>query len=189
MSRISRKEGFTLIELLVVIAIIAILAAILAQPYVKNWDVFKCPSWSRSILVWYPQPQISIPLSYLYNKTTPEAFSWQLTPSFQGKHGFLSDHSYGALNEAKVEDPAGTIWLVEGGARSTADVPLNDRVYWAGQQIAYGIHHDYNDNDRVTGRRVGNPHFNGFTAVFGDGHAKWVRWRSTKPSMWTVQAD
>ncbi|MBI3944474.1 MAG: hypothetical protein HY321_00995, partial [Armatimonadetes bacterium] len=38
-------------------------------------------------------------------------------------------------------------------------------------------------------RRVGNPHFDGFNAVFGDGHAKWVKWKSGTPRIYTIDAD
>ncbi|MBI3947841.1 MAG: prepilin-type N-terminal cleavage/methylation domain-containing protein [Armatimonadetes bacterium] len=164
----------------------------LAYPYVKSYDVFKCPSWSGSMRICYgPEPpQLRIPFSYLYNKMAPTY--WALNPSYAGKMGFATDLYLGALPDARIEDPSGTIWLVEAGSRTTG--PMEDRIAFGGQQAVYEWHLDYHMNTYMNSasgywRRVGNPHFDGFNAVYGDGHAKWVKWKSTTPRMWTIEAD
>jgi prepilin-type processing-associated H-X9-DG protein len=37
--------------------------------------------------------------------------------------------------------------------------------------------------------RLIGKHSGGFSAVYGDGHAKWIKAGSTTPNMWTIQAD
>ncbi|MBI3945249.1 MAG: hypothetical protein HY321_04975 [Armatimonadetes bacterium] len=164
---------------------------VLAMPYVKSWDVIKCPSWSASMPMDRTQnPVLRKPLSYLYSKMCPT--SWWLNPQYTGKQGFCTDCFTLPITDAMVEDPSGTLWLVEGGNRTTG--PLEYQVYWAGMQVAYEPHADYGMNTYYSGSsligcRVGNPHFDGFNAVFGDGHAKWVKWKSGTPRMYTIQAD
>ncbi|MBI3948464.1 MAG: prepilin-type N-terminal cleavage/methylation domain-containing protein [Armatimonadetes bacterium] len=163
-----------------------------AQPYVKTYDVFKCPSWSSLMIIARgPEPPyLRIPFSYIYNKMNPSY--WALNPSYAGKQGFNTDLYAPALPDSKIEDPSGTIWLVEGGSRSAG--PIEDRIAFGGQQAVYEWHLDYHMNTYQNGasgywRRVGNPHFDGFNAIYGDGHVKWVKWKSTTPRMWTIEAD
>ena len=40
-----------------------------------------------------------------------------------------------------------------------------------------------------TASKVAYRHFGGFTAVFGDAHAKFRKWGSTKASDWSIQQD
>ncbi|MBI3948035.1 MAG: hypothetical protein HY321_19115, partial [Armatimonadetes bacterium] len=165
---------------------------LLAQPYVKSWDVFKCPSWSYNMIV-YTDPVfpnwVTKPMSYVYNKSCKGY--WVLNPAYEGKQGFCTNIGI-VMYDAQVEDPAGTIWLAEGGYRNTG--PIEDRVMGIWGQLAYEWHNDYHNNTYMGGsssywRRVGNPHFDGFNATFGDGHAKWVKWKSGTPRMYTIEAD
>jgi prepilin-type processing-associated H-X9-DG protein len=40
----------------------------------------------------------------------------------------------------------------------------------------------------VPGFYVRARHAGGFNTVYGDGHAKWHKWNSTKPCDWSIQA-
>ncbi|MBI3944408.1 MAG: prepilin-type N-terminal cleavage/methylation domain-containing protein [Armatimonadetes bacterium] len=161
----------------------------LAQPYLKSWDVFKCPTWSYNM--YYAQlgsasaPIVPRkPMSYLYSKMCKGY--WRLNPAYNQKQGFCTDCFTLPVTDAMVEDPSGTIWLAEGGMRYGANVPPDQFCGGIWPQIAYEVHADY----AVEGTcRVCNPHFDGFNAVFGDGHAKWMKWRSGKPSTYTIDAD
>ncbi|MBC8136240.1 MAG: hypothetical protein H8F28_10165, partial [Fibrella sp.] len=37
--------------------------------------------------------------------------------------------------------------------------------------------------------KPGARHTDGYVAIYGDGHSKWVKWGSSKPCDWTIQAD
>ncbi|MBI3944896.1 MAG: prepilin-type N-terminal cleavage/methylation domain-containing protein [Armatimonadetes bacterium] len=165
---------------------------LLMQSYMKNTNVFKCPSFSRRMNQGYDPDGTYhyLDISYIYSKMCKGY--WWLNPAYNQKQGFCTDCFTLPITDAMVEDPSGTIWLVEGGSRGTG--PMEDRVYWGGQQLAYEPHADYHNNtyylgSSLIGRRVGNPHFDGFNAVFGDGHAKWIKWKSGTPRMYTIEMD
>ena len=73
-----------------------------------------------------------------------------------------------SVHEAEVAEPAGTIWAV--------DVQASE--LWNESSLDYAA-------NAAAFRR----HSDGFNAVFGDGHAKWLKAGSTRPQMWSVQQD
>jgi prepilin-type processing-associated H-X9-DG protein len=56
----------------------------------------------------------------------------------------------------------------------------------AGPEVWRESHVDY---ARKTERQVLGRHSEGFNAAFGDAHAKWIRFGTTKPCQWSIQDD
>jgi len=101
------------------------------------------------------------------------------------KNGFVGRGSTFPLNEAVVEDASGTIRMTDTMVgHATADA----RTF--GNSIR-GIQELTRTDNRpdVTTSKVAYRHFDGFNALFGDGHVKFRKWGSTKPGEWTVQAN
>lgn len=109
------------------------------------------------------------------------------------KHGYIGtgtilSQAINSANEASIEDPAGTIHITD--AWSAGATTLNPNCGGDGNMRAI---FSENRTDRIPGiagnTRVARRHFEGFNALFGDGHAKFRQWGSTTPAEWSVQAD
>jgi prepilin-type N-terminal cleavage/methylation domain-containing protein/prepilin-type processing-associated H-X9-DG protein len=177
----------------------------LIQPYVKSYQVLKCPSanWTSTAMrpagkcgdgIVSPNPLES---GYAVNTMA----QWDLTKSWQAgapegaariHYGYRQPwavvqpgNNWESVSEAEVEDPAGTIWVMDSlGAEiwreSYVDycmtpnprVPTKSNICRGAEQVLI--------SDRHTG---------GFNAVYGDGHAKWKRYGATQPCEWTIQRD
>lgn len=96
------------------------------------------------------------------------------------KSGFVRTGTVISWPESGIGDPAGTIHIVD--AWTTAASQGNSI-----RGIQQDIRTDMFKND--TASKVAKRHFDGFNAMFGDGHVKFLRWGTTTPSMWTIQAD
>jgi prepilin-type processing-associated H-X9-DG protein len=152
----------------------------LINAYAKNTGVFVCPSdepggWAQNS----PNAQVRL-CSYTMNAIGQGGFFWpspkSLTQSGQsigsrGGTGFTGSN----FGVAQVQDPAGTIYLVESKGGNGLQPEL-----WQDS------HTDYVGSNSV---RVAKRHQEGFNIVWADGHAKWVKFGSTKGWQWTVQAD
>ncbi len=205
----SIRRAFTLIELLVVIAIIAILAAILfpvfaqaresarktacisnvkqlslaykmyatdyedtntwvkyvgssswwmttIQPYVKNWDVYRCPS-APNIKDGYS----GLNLGYGVN-----------TFNFKDGYACISATQCGfwyGPPDAAIPDPSGTLLIADCKPLVGAS-----GCYWVGSGAVFKEPVPY----------VDYRHQEGFSALFYDGHAKWLK--QTKKSPWSI---
>lgn len=163
----------------------------LLQPYVKNRPIALCPSWKRQLNTnicsapwtkWQgTPPNLTKPMTYGVNTVEgwsglhPDSAGWN---KFQ-HHGFR-DPSWindppetrqvgKSVHEAKIEDAAGTIWVMD-----------SDFV-----EMWRENYFDYVPSQTWRYRR----HSDGFAAVFADGHSKWIKAGSTRPKMWTVQQD
>ena len=84
-----------------------------------------------------------------------------------------------------MADPSGTIYVIDGGS---PDI-------WADDHLDFSVCPPFN---RKTGWSVGQiekpcagrgVHQDRLNALYFDGHVRTVRAGSTKPSMWTIQAD
>jgi len=184
----------------------------MVHPYVKNEGVFVCPSGERSTVgrdlgngvtgtylgvtdtacvpntfsLWGDGTSLSLPgmvnrLSYGRNFIPDTAAAWA-TPGFwvSPKSGFVTTGTTTSVHEAAVDDPAGTIHVVDAW---TTGCHLGNSIRGIQQQIRT----DHFSN--ATSSKVAYRHNNGFVALFGDGHAKWLRWGSTRPQQWTIQSD
>jgi prepilin-type N-terminal cleavage/methylation domain-containing protein/prepilin-type processing-associated H-X9-DG protein len=121
-----------------------------------------------------------------------------VTPNFQGtfaspgvygaKSGFLNPNATASIGllEASVEDPAGTIRIFDSMAGATS----SGTDCLVGQSIRAITSEDRTDRtSTVTASKVAGRHFDGFNALWGDGHVKWMKWGTTTPDMWSIQAD
>lgn len=126
-----------------------------------------------------------------YSRNLIVSNSW-IKAGFNGqKSGFLPVSATStinvALNEAAVEDPTGTIHIVDAitgsNSRATTD---------CGGTAASMISIDGERNtDHFSDAETSKPayrHFDGFNALFGDGHVKWRKWGSTTAGEWSIQA-
>jgi prepilin-type N-terminal cleavage/methylation domain-containing protein/prepilin-type processing-associated H-X9-DG protein len=128
----------------------------------------------------------------LINKTTwlSDGFdspSMAVDGPYGAKTGFLSPTSTASIGlyEPYVADPAGTIRVFDSMAGSTS-YPLCG-VGSSIRAISGEDRTDQFSND--TASKVNNPHFNGFNALYGDGHVKWRKWGTTTPDEWSIQSD
>jgi len=192
------------------------------QPYIKNEQVFTCPSSAPGSFAPDPklifggtarqycsqtrtdisfgvltgadgsvkQPFLVNHLSYGRNLIpyyTASLNSWT-TPGFQGgdKCGFVTSGTTLSVIEAQVEDPAGTIHIMDAmtGATGSADPCVQGNSIRGIQQEIRTDH--FPDQ---TASKVAYRHSGGFVSLHGDGHAKWHKWGSTKAADWSIQAD
>ena len=158
----------------------------LVQPYVKNRQIAVCPSGFTSTTAYRQQnwwKDGAKAYSYSYNNIPVN--QWTMTTVYNDgvKRGIRSSISgpLQGLSEAKMEEPAGTIWLVETGVQS---LPNGTTYSGASMEIYEERQTDYAPYPVVSPR-----HMEGYNALFGDGHVKWMRYGSTKANMWTIQAD
>ncbi|HLJ54985.1 MAG TPA: DUF1559 domain-containing protein, partial [Chthonomonadaceae bacterium] len=170
------------------------------QPYIKNQDVFVCPSSVPGAITPDPalifggtartycsrtrtdisfgvltgadgsvqQPFLVNGLSYGRNLIPTNA--WQ-TAGFTGgdKSGFVTSGTTISVIEAQVEDPAGTIHIMDAmtGATAGNDPCIQGNSIRGIQQEIRTDH--YPDQ---TASKVAYRHSGGFVALHGDGHAK-----------------
>jgi len=142
----------------------------LLQPYVKNRQIAVCPSKKRvegcgnAANRWFNGTKV---MSYAVN--TIEV--WSVTGwSAAEKYGLRRPGTAGeSVNEAEIGDASGTIWLVDSDHQELWNEGSLD--YVAAQTPLYRRHND------------------GFNAAYVDGHVKWMKAGSSKPTMWSVQSD
>lgn len=91
------------------------------------------------------------------------------------------------LPEAAVADPTGTIRIADGwgGVNGAAANPCN--VGNSLRAIGAEIRTDRYQTDAPS--KIASRHFEGFNALYGDGHVKFRQWGSTTANEWTVQDD
>lgn len=105
------------------------------------------------------------------------------------KSGFNSLSETKPLMEAAIADAAGTINIVDGLSGGAASAVGTASVCTASTLYRYDkeVQTDHFKNSETS--KVAYRHFDGFNALFGDGHVKFRRYGSTKPGEWTIQAD
>ncbi|MCW3097490.1 MAG: prepilin-type N-terminal cleavage/methylation domain [Chthonomonadaceae bacterium] len=190
----------------------------MVQPYIKNDQVFVCPSTfagtfapdtaylvattkvyagrtktavSFGVLTaadgTTAQPFIVNGLSYGRNLIPDTTASW-FTPNFKttanSKSGFVTTGTTASVIEAQIEDPAGTIHICDAMTGSTGDPTVQGNSI-RGIQAENRTDHFNTD----TASKVAYRHGGGFEALFGDGHAKYRKWGSTKACEWSIQDD
>ncbi len=122
-----------------------------------------------------------------YGRNLIPTNAW-VTPGFTGgdKSGFVTTGTTLSVNGSQIEDSAGTIHIVEAmtGATGTADPCVQGNSIRGIQQEIRTDH--FPDQ---TASKVAYRHSGGFTALYGDNHAKYRKWGSTKAADWSIQAD
>jgi prepilin-type N-terminal cleavage/methylation domain-containing protein/prepilin-type processing-associated H-X9-DG protein len=90
------------------------------------------------------------------------------------------------ITESEIEDPSGTIHIMDTITGSaTANVARGQGNSIRGINI--DIRTDRFKNEEAA--KVDYRHNEGFNALFGDGHAGWKKYGSTKACDWTIQSD
>ena len=173
----------------------------LVFPYIKNAQVFVCPSADTKV-----SEQTVVAASYLGTTTGAGAdgsgniatiggpfvpqlsYSRNLIPTggwstagFTGgdKNGFVGGGTTQSINESMLVDASGTIHIFDGMVKTNSGSSLR------------GIQEELR-TDRfpdTTSSKTAARHFDGFNALFADGHVKWRKWGTTTANEWTIQAD
>jgi prepilin-type N-terminal cleavage/methylation domain-containing protein len=116
-----------------------------------------------------------------YGRNLIPTGSWATTGFTAGdKSGFVTTGTTLSVAEAAVEQPAGTIHIADAWT-TVCDQGNSIRG------ITQEIRTDHYAN--ITASKVSNRHFGGFVCVYGDGHAGYRKWGSTKASDWSIQED
>jgi len=166
----------------------------MVQPYIKNIQVFACPSGpasfyvddrSRACAAFGPAPQLGtaanpLKLTYVYNEgwidaTRPPQASPTVAYRLNNYNGMICDFTPTAdlgCADSAIEDHAGTIAIADG-------MPI-------GNNAAIVVFRIIRDADWGTAPKVMRRHNEGFNALFADAHVKFIR-QSTF-GMWTRQA-
>ncbi len=125
-----------------------------------------------------------------YNSTgtSPIATNWAPGPN-GAKTGFQNPRSSASLGlyEPAVEDSAGTIRITDGwgGVNGAPAEPCN--VGSSLRAMSEEIRTDRFLTDAPS--KVASRHFDGFNALYGDGHVKFRKWGSTTANEWSIQSD
>jgi prepilin-type N-terminal cleavage/methylation domain-containing protein/prepilin-type processing-associated H-X9-DG protein len=160
-----------------------------AQSYVKNRPVTLCPSYQPNygFPAWFSSlDNVDVDLkakvwkcSYALNSIETWNFvKWPDGPKnhFGAKKG---------ATWAQVDDPSGTIYVIDGGS---PDI-------WSDDHLDFTVCPPWSRKTGWSVGRIDQPcdkrgvHQDRLNALFFDGHVRTVRAGSTKPSMWTIQAD
>jgi prepilin-type N-terminal cleavage/methylation domain-containing protein/prepilin-type processing-associated H-X9-DG protein len=155
------------------------------QPYVKNHNVSRCPSWVG--LETWAAPATYDTLNgkkgkpFSYGVNTVEGWTmtkaWAKDPA--NHHGFRCQGERRkfdvgcSVSEAEIEDPVGTIWIVD----------ANRIEIWSED------HFDYAKPATGGGTAVYARHTGGFNTIHADGHVKFYRSGTTRPHQWTIEND
>lgn len=140
-------------------------------------------------------------LSYAMNVIPTNG--WNVSPNFNSasetapgpygmKSGFVNLGMTGAtalIFEPGVEDPAGTIRIMEAMAKNYNTATWGGPCAVGASLRVIGVEDRTDHSTFGSNSKVNNPHFNGFNALYGDGHVKWRRYGSTTPDEWSTQAD
>jgi prepilin-type processing-associated H-X9-DG protein len=147
---------------------------ILAQPYIKNYGIFRCPSGNQNLDVRDPAAPNNVrrlEVSYAYNSLRDEqAGAFDNPAAYLGVCTWQTSGKFG-VPMASITTPANTIVLIDSRNIDIWNESLTD--YW----------NSYNNSGTYVARR----HNEGFNITFADGHAKWHR--KTTRSQWTRAED
>ncbi len=179
------------------------------QPYIKNRQIFICPSGDVTDLYYesWPNGQNNPPnpsnkdsgctgcyqTSWCWNAIQPGSANWPaaaiVDPSYNtsDKSGYILTADPSAywdgdsIPDAAIQNPSGSIWIAEG---DWTDMGTDDDTDYGWVAL-----HNSSKVGQYRGYYVRDRHSEGFNAIFGDDHAKWNKWGSTKPQMWAIQSD
>jgi prepilin-type N-terminal cleavage/methylation domain-containing protein len=187
-------------------------------PYIKNEQIFVCPSTSKSTFsADTTLMNVGTPRTYCAQTKTAPAFGIDTAADgTQVKPFLVNGLSYGRnlipTNAWKTIGFAGmdkSGFVTTGTTFSVAEAQVEDPATTIhivdamtgtatagvdpctqGNSIR-GIQEEIR-TDRYpdnTASKVAHRHSGGFSCVKGDGHAKWHKWGSTKAANWSIQAD
>jgi prepilin-type processing-associated H-X9-DG protein len=177
----------------------------LVYPYVKNTQVFTCPSAQAYSNAFFESRDQDYQ-RYVYQPPTPAWVrgtvnygSYALNNAYYNERA-TSAHGPSGKSIAEIEDPAGSIFATETGAPG---IVRNAVITWA----YYQVNPTLDKTGPIPGLRSNQGilsymyHLGGSNSVFSDGHAKWYKGEQlvqTHPSgpnkvpicyLWTIEAD
>ena len=129
-------------------------------------------------------------LSYALNVIPDTTAAWAkvgFKTAANHKQGYVTIGTTTGLNEAQIEDPSGTIRIVDAMTYLNG---ANLHSCGSGNSIRglqQEIRTDHYSN--ATSSKVAPRHNNGFVSLMGDGHAKWRVYGTSTACDWTVQDD
>lgn len=146
----------------------------LILPYIKNTQVFDCPSGDHRLATFSGGQWLDI-RTYSYGYVSPSSGA--------------ADYGVASRNLAEITDVSQTIMLAEDGRQDDGgDAESIGRIIpSAGDDLAMiasrvnGMRH--------TGASPGDHAAFAFNAVYVDGHVKWVRLPETFPAQWSLAQD
>src|SRR5436190_18591445 len=144
----------------------------LLQPYVKNRDVFVCPSWS------------DVEVRALHAGEKAQAWKWSYgannwhwypggfdkDPDLIGPMGINRVTTYFNATEASVQFPANTLYVMDAISQEIYTPPQHDYCKDGKGYEQPATYQGFSARGLVHFR-----HSDGFNAVFVDGHGKWLR--------------
>lgn len=173
-------------------------------PYVKNQQIYVCPtdkpnrrmrlqSWSTADVQY---------ASYTFNSIRPNrsgvaSFTCMFgTAGGNGeinlRTGFIhwtSSADIKSIHEAAVESPSTKILIIDGvheAASTTYQYPYID-MYCSDTDSFPGAVPHTTEGGSSTGMKTSQRHSEGFNALWGDGHVKWVKFGASNWQNWAVQ--
>jgi prepilin-type N-terminal cleavage/methylation domain-containing protein/prepilin-type processing-associated H-X9-DG protein len=185
----------------------------LCRPYVKNEEVYSCPSQHPHLAdsFWRrpgdPDPVIR---DYIANASWGvgggeavliDGIDYGQTAGRGASGPFINNWYNDSKSLAEIEEPAGTIAIFDGGMISSdGRVPgfgwgfleiyrgeQTDAYHHVTGQCAYGGNSPRPSMPGICENgHVGKRHNGGFNAAFVDGHARWMR--NSTLGMWTMRA-
>jgi prepilin-type N-terminal cleavage/methylation domain-containing protein/prepilin-type processing-associated H-X9-DG protein len=169
----------------------------LLQPYTKNRQLPLCPSWKGTVDCAAPENLTLTqgnkhlkPYSYGINTVEQWDFYAPWKNDVADHHGFRCQGPTRQIDDgcsvslAEVQDAAGTIWITD----STNLELFREASFDYAPPTKGGVGawtHQPLDGGPLVFRR----HNGGFNTVHGDGHVRFYQAGSTKPWMWTIEAD
>ncbi|HWA81820.1 MAG TPA: prepilin-type N-terminal cleavage/methylation domain-containing protein [Fimbriimonadaceae bacterium] len=176
----------------------------LLQPYIKNWDMFRCPSDANPVLPKHPCPNGVSDLGKL-DGSGQMYCDWQ-APSYSyiPNYNLMPAHDWSPTNMGVFPDPSNTITVTERrdkeaqgfvigqqkgvtGFNPSQPCPGSTQVapqyavihsmnfaYWTPDFAAQHLASDTNDKVDITRVRW-ERHAGGACYCYADGHAKWQR--------------
>jgi prepilin-type N-terminal cleavage/methylation domain-containing protein/prepilin-type processing-associated H-X9-DG protein len=145
---------------------------------------------------------VNDPLSYGLNNIQDGngsgTYGW-ITPGFQeaatstGPNGPKTGFSQVGMSasvgvfEASVEDTSGTIRIFDSWGGTNNEATCSPKTAESLRAIGNENRTDRYKTDAPS--KVASRHFDGFNALYGDGHVKFRKWGSTTANEWTIQSD
>jgi len=177
------------------------------QPYIKSWDMLVCPSHDYQNFGYAAyingqwadggnptsSPAGELRVSWAWNDIETWQYAAQVDPTFNatGKTGYTNgDDPYAywdgdPVSESTVQYPASAIWIAEGDWTDLSGHDQNTDYGW--QLYTNGNVNETISGLTVPGYYVRARHAGGFNTVYGDNHAKFHKWNSTRPGDWSIQ--
>ncbi|MGI5819173.1 MAG: DUF1559 domain-containing protein [Armatimonadota bacterium] len=134
---------------------------VLLEPYIKNRDIYECPSYPSTGATHSSGTEHPYPVSYTMARAA--AFDYSVSPALP-------------IKLARVTKPAEKLIITDKWNNTsiwTNNITLNNREEWRKHSDSY----------------VGYWHNDGANYVFMDGHAKWFGKFTTTQAMWRPYMD